>query len=53
MENGTVILADCPRGEAGQVNRAVQQSLLTIYTLRLLLFISLAFQVLVSLPSEP
>lgn len=53
MENGAVILADCRGGEARQVDAAVQRSLLTIYTLRLLLFISLAFQVLVSLPSGP
>lgn len=33
MENAAVISADCPRGEAGQVNVAVHQSSLTIYTL--------------------
>lgn len=39
MENAAVILADCPRGEAGQVNVAVHQSFLTVYTLGLLPFI--------------
>lgn len=38
MENAAVILAGCPRGEAGQVNVAVPQSFLTVYTSGLLPF---------------
>lgn len=40
MENAAVILADCSRGEAGQVNVAVYQSFPTVYTLEPLPFIS-------------
>lgn len=37
MENGAVVVADSPRGEAGRESKAVRHPVLVIYVFRLLL----------------